>query len=485
MATDRQNGAMHRTSRRHVKNGFRRLRARTLSIVSLGAAAVSLAIPLSSAPSSASSPNAATNWTVYHGVAAGSGLSTALRAVDTAHRAWTSPSLAGELYGEPLVYDGRVFVATEDDLVYALSATNGRVIWARHVASAVPSSKLPCGDIGPTVGITGTPVIDPTRNEIFVVADELVGGGPHHTLVGLSTQSGAVELRERVDPPGAAPDALLQRTGLNLDDGRVIFAMGGNDGDCASYRGRVGSVKETGSTPTFFTVDAAAGESQGAIWMGGAAPEVDKSGNIWVAAGNGSVNSASQPYDDSDSALELSASLRLRQYFAPSSWPQDNASDLDQSTAPALLSDGQVVLAGKSPFVYLLDGAHLGGIGRQVATITGGCGAETDGGDAVVGSTIYLPCLSGPIAVRVGTGSLSVLWRADVGGGPPIVAAGLVWTIGQNGELYGLNASNGNVRQEANVGVPANHFPTPSVGDDLLLVPTNNRVVAFHGSAAP
>jgi hypothetical protein len=304
-------------------------------------------------------------------------------------------------------------------------------------------------------------------------------------VVGLSTVSGKVELSVRADPPGADPAALLQRTGLNLDDGRVIFGMGGNDGDCASYRGRVGAVKETGSAPSFFTVDAAAGDSQGAIWMGGAAPEVDRAGNIWVAAGNGSVYSASQPYDDSDSALELSASLQLRQYFAPSSWPQDNSSDLDQSTAPALLSDGQVVLAGKSPFVYLLDGAHLGGIGHQVSTITGGCSANTDGGDAVVGSMIYLPCLNGPIAVRVGAGSLSVRWRADVGGGPPIVAAGLVWTIGQNGVLYGLNVANGQVRQQANIGSPANHFPTPSVGDDLLLVPSENQVIAFHGSAAP
>jgi outer membrane protein assembly factor BamB len=392
--------------------------------------------------------------------------------------------LAGQLYGEPLVYDGRVFVATEDDVIYALSSTNGHVIWARHVATAVPSSLLPCGDIAPTVGITGTPVIDPSRNEIFVVADELVGGGPRHTLVGLNTQSGAVELSERVDPPGADPAALLQRTGLNLTDGRVIFGMGGNDGDCASYRGRVGGVEETGSAPTFFTVDAAAGDSQGAIWMGGAAPEVDGAGNVWAAAGNGSVYSASQPYDDSDSALELSPALRLRQYFAPSSWPQDNEADLDQSTAPALLSNGQVVLAGKSPFVYLLNGAHLGGIGHQVATIQGGCSVNTDGGDAVVGSTVYLPCLNGPIAIRVGARSLSVKWHASVGGGPPIVAAGLVWTMSQSGELYGLNPANGQVRQEANVGAPVNHFPTPSVGDDLLLAPSNNRVIAFPAIAA-
>jgi LPXTG-motif cell wall-anchored protein len=331
------------------------------------------------------------------------------------------------------------------------------------------------------VGITGTPVIDPSRNEIFVVADELVNGGPAHKLVGLSTTSGAIELDEDVDPPGADPAALLQRTGLTLDQGEVVFGMGGNDGDCATYKGRVVAVDEAGGSPTYFTVDAAAGDDQGAIWMGGAAPTVDGNGDIWVAAGNGSVYSASQPYDDSDSALELSSSLQLLQYFAPTTWPQNNAHDLDMSMAPALLSDGQVVLAGKSRIVYLLDGSHLGGIGGQEASLAAACSEDIDGGSAVVGTTVYLPCPSGPVAVTVtaSPASLTVLWTARVGGGPPIVAAGLVWTIGQDGTLYGLDPSTGTVRQQVSIGVPANHFPTPSIGDGLLLAPSSNRVVAF------
>jgi polyvinyl alcohol dehydrogenase (cytochrome) len=357
-------------------------------------------------------------------------------------------------------------------------------VWSRHVASAVPSSLLPCGDISPTVGITGTPVIDPSRNEIFIVADEDVHGSPEHFLFGLNTTSGALELRERVDPPDSSPAALLQRTGLNLDDGRVVFAMGGNYGDCSSYRGRVGAVKETGSRPLFFTVDARAGDSQGAIWMGGAAPEVDAQGDVWVSVGNGSVHSSGQAFDDSDSVLELSANLRLKQYFAPASWAQDNASDLDMTTAPVLFANGQVLLAGKSPTTYLLNGHHLGGIGHEESSITGVCGNDIDGGGAVVATTVYLPCLNGPVAVRVNVGPprMTVLWRASVGGGPAIVAAGLVWTIGQDGVLYGLNPSTGTVRQQASIGTPANHFPTASVGDALLLAPSADQVVAFHAS---
>ena len=104
------------------------------------------------------------------------------------------------------------------------------------MATPVPSTALPCGDIGPTVGITGTPVVDPTRDEIFAVADELVAGQPKHVLIGLSAATGKLELTQAVDPSGADPAALLQRTGLTLDAGQVVFGMGGNDGDCATYR---------------------------------------------------------------------------------------------------------------------------------------------------------------------------------------------------------------------------------------------------------
>jgi outer membrane protein assembly factor BamB len=447
----------------------------------IGTGVANAAAPVSAAATSGS-------WTVYHGNPAGTGVAPSGSAVDTTTAWWTSPALDGQLYGEPLVYGDRVYVATENDTVYALSAATGAVAWSTHLGSPVPATSLPCGDISPTVGITGTPVIDPSRGEIFVVADEMTGAGPAHRLIGLATASGRVEMSQDVDPPGAVPADLLQRTGLTLDAGQVVFGMGGNFGDCATYRGRVVAVPESGGTPRYFTVDAAAGENQGAVWMGGAAPVVDASGNIWVSTGNGSVYSYQHAYDDSDSVLELSSSLRLLQFFAPTTWATNNSQDLDMSTAPVLLSDGQVVLAGKSRIVYLLNGAHLGGIGHQQATlgadgnatVGSACSEDIDGGAAVVGMTVYLPCLSGEIAVRVTDSppALHLLWSAP-GGGPPIVAGGLVWSIGQNGMLYGVDPATGDLRQQATIGAPANHFPTPSVGDGLLLAPSSDRVVAF------
>jgi outer membrane protein assembly factor BamB len=244
------------------------------------------------------------------------------------------------------------------------------------------------------------------------------------------------------------------------------------------------AVPETGGTPTFFTVDGAAGQSQGAIWMGGAAPEVDAAGHVWVEAGNGSVHSSSEPYDDSDSVLELSSGLSLLQFFAPADWPTNNSDDLDMSTSPALLADGQVVIAGKSRIGYLLEGSHLGDIGGQQASRSGLCSQDIDGGMAVAGDLVYLPCLAGIVALRVGgsPASLTVAWDSSVGGGPPIVAGGLVWTIGQDGTLFGLDAATGVVRQQASIGAPVNHFPTPAVGDGLLLAPSSDRIVAFTAS---
>ena len=456
------------------------------------AAVVSVALlgSPSFAPAGLAAAGAATDpgaWTVYHGDLAGTGVAPSVSSVDTGTQAWTSPPLDGQLYGEPLADGGRVYVATENDTVYALSSSTGAVLWSNHLARPVPASSLPCGDIEPTVGITGTPVVDEARGELFVVADELRQGAPAHVMVGLSTATGSTELTQSVDPPGAAPAALLQRTGLTLTAGQVVFGFGGNYGDCSTYRGWVVGVPEVGGTPVDFGVDTGAGQSQGAVWMGGAAPAVDQVGNVWVGVGNGSVTSASRPYDHSDSVLELSPALRLLQYFAPTSWATDNARDLDLSMAPVLVPDGQVVIAGKAGIAYLLDGARLGGIGGQRASLGSACPDDVDGGSAVVGTVVYLPCLSGIVAVRVGSSppALDLDWSSGTGGGPPIVAAGLVWTIGQDGTLSGLDPTTGSVRQQASVGAPANHFPTPGVGDGLLLAESADRVVAFTASSAP
>ena len=232
-----------------------------------------------------------------------------------------------------------------------------------------------------------------------------------------------------------------------------------------------------------FEVDAGAGQLKGAIWMGGAAPLVDSDGNVWVASGNGSVTSGTV-YDNSDSVLKLSPTLQLLRFFAPSDWQSDNAGDHDLgSAAPALLDHGLVLQAGKSQTAYLLT-RPLGGIGSQKAQLSPFCGGDVDGGNAFVGTVVYSPCRSGVEAVRVSASppSVSEIWQTPSGsGGPPIVASNSVWTISQAGELFALDPSTGTVQQQFSIGSVANHFPTPSVGDHLLLAPATDRVFAFAG----
>ena len=429
-----------------------------------------------SAPSEVGHTDASSPWTVYHGNALGTGDDTSGVTFNPPVPAWTSVALDGQIYGEPLEATGRVFVATENNTVYALSANTGSVLWSAHLGTPVPSSDLPCGDISPTVGITGTPVVDVARGEIFVVVDELAGGVPAHVLVGLNLYSGVSLLAEPVDPPGQGPAAILQRTGLNLSNGNVVFGYGGNDGDCSTYSGWVVSVPEGGGTPGYY--QAVPIGHDGAVWMGGAAPEVDSAGNIWVTTGNGS---ASLPYDFSDSVWELSPGLSRQQYFAPSTWQFDNGHDQDLgSTAPALLSNGSVVQVGKSSTAYLVNQGDLGGISSP-AQISA-CGSDADGGDAVSGTVVYVPCGSGVQAIQTSP-VLSAQWQTSSGAhGPPITAGGLVWSIGGS-NLFGLNPANGTAVSSVSVGGEANHFPTPSVGDGLLLAPSTNQVHAFAGSA--
>ena len=258
------------------------------------------------------------DWPTYHHDGLGSGVDPSGTNLSPAHAAWTT-HLDGPVFGEPLVEAGRVVVATENDTVYELAADTGQVLWSTHVGPPVPDSLLPCGDIGPNVGITGTPVIDPGASEIFAVADEDVGGAVNHYLVGLDLYSGAVLLRQPVDPAGTDPTAELQRTGLALDDGRVVFGMGGNDGDCGQYWGFVVSVPETGGAAAVFQADNVAGNHAGAIWMGGAAPVVDGQGNVWVASGNGfgsNPGGAGNPNDWSDAVLELNPAMQVVSQFA-------------------------------------------------------------------------------------------------------------------------------------------------------------------------
>ncbi|HKO26401.1 MAG TPA: PQQ-binding-like beta-propeller repeat protein, partial [Solirubrobacteraceae bacterium] len=241
-------------------------------------------------------------WTTYRHDAARSGIDPDSANPVTPSQAWQTPALDGQVYGQPLVYGSDVYVATENDSIYALNAATGAVDWSTHLATPEASSMAPCGDISPAIGITGTPVIDPATNRIYAVgavSDGVHSSSVRHELFALDLTSGhqVAGFPVAVDPPlpsGGAPRNQLQRPGLALDQGRILIGYGGNDGDCNTYWGWLVSAPESGSG-ALSSFQADPHFDAGAIWGSGNAPAIDASGKVFIATGNGTSSTSSSP----------------------------------------------------------------------------------------------------------------------------------------------------------------------------------------------
>src|SRR4051812_10561306 len=94
------------------------------------------------------------DWPTYHGDATRSGFARTMPTASGTPHVITTYPLDDRVYASPIVINGRIVAATENDTVYALQA--GHVVWKRHLGTPAPQSQLPCGNIFP-LGITGTP----------------------------------------------------------------------------------------------------------------------------------------------------------------------------------------------------------------------------------------------------------------------------------------------------------------------------------------
>jgi outer membrane protein assembly factor BamB len=429
--------------------------------------------PLALTPGATTSPSApltSADWTTYHQNNSRTGLVANTPDPSALARLW-SQSLDGAVYAEPLVVDGTVVAATENDSVYALSAQTGKVLWRTNVGKPVPLDDLPCGDIDP-LGITGTPVYDPHTGLVFAVAEIQ---GPAHLLVGLDVTTGQVKVRRLVDPLGIDPLAYQQRAALALSDGNVYISFGGLYGDCGDYRGTVVASRTDGSgLLRTFQVPTT---REGAIWSP-AGPTLDAQGNLYVSVGNGAATGGA--WDHTDSVLKLSPELQLEDSFAPQRWAQDNASDLDLgSLGPVFLANGLLFIQGKSSQGYLLHAQHLGGVGGEIETISV-CAAGAYGGAAGNGSVEFIPCADGLRQINLGAdGKLSNGWQApNQVTGSPVVGGNTVYSLNPGGgTLYALNAATGSVRATVSVGM-ASRFATPILSSTTLYVGTLTGIVA-------
>src|SRR5205807_3631248 len=103
------------------------------------------------------------------------------------------------VYAEPLYVGARVLAATENNTVYAFDTASGNLVWQVHLADPVPANSLPCGNIRPIVGITGTPVVDPAAGVLYTAA---MVQPARYELYGVDIGSGSVVYQRPLDQPG-------------------------------------------------------------------------------------------------------------------------------------------------------------------------------------------------------------------------------------------------------------------------------------------
>jgi outer membrane protein assembly factor BamB len=413
----------------------------------------------------------AATWPTYHAGNDRAGSVTGFPAPHTLTAGW-SARLDGAVYGQPIVAGGVAYVGTENDTVYALDLATGRQRWKRHLGTPAPLSALPCGNIDP-LGITGTPAYDPATGTVFAAMETT---GARHTLVALNARDGRTRFTRSLDvAAGRDRKAEQQRGALAVAGGRVYVPFGGLAGDCGDYVGYLAAARTDGSGAV--TSYAVPTSRMGGMWAP-SGPAVDASGDVYAAVGNGAGFGGR--YDGSDSVLRLSPDLSRRlSYFAPENWGSENSADQDLgSTGPLLLPGRQVLIAGKTGDVYLLDAADLGGIGGQRASLHG-CVAF--GGMAAAGSAAFLPCQNGVQRVDVSGGRLRRAWTAPSSViGSPVVGGGAVWALDTDaGDLHALSESTGRTIASRRVGA-VTRFASPTLAGSLVLVPTTQGVTAVR-----
>ena len=425
--------------------------------------------PLSPSPSaSPTAPGKITDWLEYHGTSARTGQGPSTPAISNPHQAWSVPVDAA-VYASPLIFNGRVIVATENNTLYSINLDRGTVFWTVHLGTPVNGYSLPCGNIEPITGITGTPVIDPQSGRIYVVA---FLAGPVHKLFTLDSIDGSVLSQQVVDPPGSNPAAEQERGALSLGSGYVYIPFGGLYGDCGPYHGYVVGVPLAGGANVVYRTPSA---RESGIWSPMGATITD-SGSVYVTTGNGSETSS---FAYSNSVVQLSPDLKVQAFFAPSNWASLDATDTDLgSVGVTVLPDiGRLISIGKEGVVYLLDASRPGGIGGQIAARHVCNGAW--GGTARLGSTVFLPCADALVAVSVTPSSFSVAWRnGQARLGSPIVAAGAVWAIDvTTTTLFALSPTSGAVLYQLRLN-GGQHFNTPAATEGYVVVPAGNKIVA-------
>jgi hypothetical protein len=342
----------------------------------------------------------------------------------------------GAVYTQPLWVPGVsingalhnvIYVATQHDSVYAFDADANPCVklWqvslldTLHGGTAGEASISwndvgNCfGDIYPEVGVTGTPVIDPSTNTIYMVsASEIPGlspgncsassGGFYHRLHALDISNGNEQTNSPTTIAGQVPGVgdgssggmisfasqlHHNRSGLALSpNGRVYVAFAAHE-DASPYHGWLFGYNgsDLSLAPTIFNTSPNGG--LGGIWAGGGAPAIDATGDIYVSTGNGifDASSTTMPFNDyGDSILRLrpvpgitsnGVGLSLAGWFTPYNQNSISGADADVGSGGVILLPDQTTgprphllaqlgkaqpITGNPAFVFLIDRDNMG-----------------------------------------------------------------------------------------------------------------------------
>jgi hypothetical protein len=311
-----------------------------------------------------------------------------------------------QVYGQPLFMPNIsiggstynvVYVVTENDSVYAFDADQGQVappLW--HTSFINPSAgitpvpatdvytKYVGQDLRPTIGITSTPVIDPSSGTMYVSAATKENGKYVQRLHALDIATGKdkagspVEIQASV--PGKGYDSVNGRISFNektQNQRAALLLLNGNVyicwaafGDSDPYHGWVIGYHYDGSG--FQQVGAYSDSPDGqeaGIWLGGGGLGTDSVGNIYLSTGNGTFDLDSGGNDAGDAYVKLNTQngLHMTDYFSPFNQNCLDGRDNDLGSSGSLLLPDQpgehphlFVGIGKEGRVYLIDRDNMG-----------------------------------------------------------------------------------------------------------------------------
>ena len=307
-------------------------------------------------------------------------------------------TFASPLYAQNVNIPGQgvhnvVIVATEHDSVYAFDADNrsGTPLW--HVNFTNPAAgvtTVPAADTGETgdipneIGITGTPVIDPSTGTIYVVAKtkEVSGGTTSYVqrLHALDLATGAEKTNPAViqaSVPGTGNGSSggtltfnslrqNQRAGLLLANG-VVYVGFSSHGDQEPFHGWVLGYNASTLQRVMVFCTTPNGQN-GGVWMDGDGVATDSTGSLYLISGDGTMDANTGGSDYGDSFLKLSTGGTVQDYFSPSVQTTLDQNNLDLGAGGVLLLPDQsgahpheMVSAGKNGTIYLVDRDHMGG----------------------------------------------------------------------------------------------------------------------------